>query len=556
MPSLSPLKLLVFGLDGADYRLTKDWLSAGHLPHLASLARRGCFGPLATIQPPITPAAWTSLLTGKNPGKHGVYSFHRLWTDSDSLLLAPPSRAVSVFRILEAAGLRTGVLNFPWTYPPEPLQGFVVSGVGAPQLDRTSGHPEGIVEDLLAAVGPYDIWPTNVLAEERFDQRVLAQQVKLVTQGALALLRRVPCRALFCASMFPDVVQHSFFGNRSPLTTSGERLADAILHAYERMDAALGFLLGEACDEDTTVLVVSDHGGVSADRLVNLEQLFMDRGYLVRRPVEARSGDALRRGLARPALALWRAAKAALPGFLVKALRGTARKAREELAHGFASLAVDWLWTVAAPWSAYGTIRLNVRGRDPQGIVPPGDYLKVRGEIAEYLASLRDPGDGQPVFSSIRTQEELFHGPYTQEGPDLQLESREWRYIMPTQRHIEAMPLLEVQLEPIARLEKPWGNHGPQGILAMAGPGVAPHAAVMTASLLDVAPTLLALLDAPVPTDMDGRVLAEALTPAARMRIRPGEPLPFEPPPDDRLSAYTEEEREQIEKHLADMGYL
>lgn len=557
MPLASPLKLLVFGLDGADYDLTAGWIESGHLPNLASLAARGSLGPLATVSPPITPAAWTSLITGKNPGKHGVYAFHRLWAESDELTLAPPSRAVTVFRILEAAGLRVGVFNVPWTYPPEPLEGFVVSGAGAPQVDASIGHPEGIVEALVEAVGPYDVWPTRIIAGEQLDDGILEQQMQLVTDGLLALLAQFPCDAVMSGSMLPDMVQHGFFGNRSAMTTSGEQLEDAIRHTYERVDAALGRLLRQACDENTVVIVASDHGGVPADRLVNLEQLFIERGYLARRPKEgATRADSVRRSLARPALALWTAAKAALPAFVVDRLRGTARRARGDLARGFSSWATDWSRTVAAPWSNNGTIRINLKDRDPQGIVDSEDYGKVREEIAGFLTSLRDPEDGGPVFEAIHRQEELFEGPYAEEGPDLQLEGRDWRYVMPTARHPETLDLLEVQPEPIVRLERPWGSHGPKGILLMAGAGVEPGVTTEGASLMDVAPTLLALLDVPVPSDMDGRVLTEALRPAARSRVRSCAPLPLRSPADERHVAYSAEEQQQIERRLAEMGYI
>lgn len=557
MARRSALKLLFVGWDGADWELVRRWVDEGALPCLASLRAWGCLCRLESVRPTITPPAWTSLYTGKNPGKHGVFAFHRLWPEDGRLVFAPPSRAVTVFRLLEAGGLRTGVLNMPWTYPPEPLDGFMISGFGAPSPERPPAHPPQAADLLLSAAPSFEMYPTPVGPDHRLNAAAIDAQAELLAAAAPALVRRFDCDALFCATMLPDTVQHTFFGRRTAETMDGRRIDDAIAYTYRQLDAALAHLIEEVCDDQTLIVVASDHGGKPARRIVNLEQAFIRAGYLVRRPRPgAAGGSGLLRALARPALAAWRAAKKLLPERLVQRLRGTARRARKAFADAYEAMEVDWSRTIAAPWSCAGIVRLNVRGRDPMGIVEPERYEAVRAEIAEFLAGITDPDTGKPVFSRVWMQEELFSGPYASEGPDLIVEPVNHDYVMPTARHIDRMPLLEIQPRTVAGLETPWGVHAPGGLLAMAGPGVKPGATTDAARIVDVAPTILALLGQGVPEDMDGRVLEEAVVDevASRARIVPPPSLPA--PADGRPGGYTADELAEINRRLEELGYL
>ena len=127
-------RLLIVGLDAATFDLICPWIAEGKLPNLAALMKNGAWGRLASILPPVTPPAWTSFMTGKNPGKHGIFHFlgARPGTYKLSYLNAASRRAKTIWRILSDAGYTVGTMNVPFTCPPEHLNGFQISGMDTP----------------------------------------------------------------------------------------------------------------------------------------------------------------------------------------------------------------------------------------------------------------------------------------------------------------------------------------------------------------------------------------------------------------------------------------
>ncbi|HUM70042.1 MAG TPA: alkaline phosphatase family protein, partial [Chloroflexota bacterium] len=137
--------VLVIGLDGATYDLLTPWLAAGHLPTMAGLVARGSSGPLRSTLPPVTAPAWASFMTGKNPAGHGVFDFFRPHSpdmDKPEMVNMADLRARPLWDYLSAAGRRVGVLNVPLTYPPPPVNGFVVPGLLSPDEGQTTYPPD------------------------------------------------------------------------------------------------------------------------------------------------------------------------------------------------------------------------------------------------------------------------------------------------------------------------------------------------------------------------------------------------------------------------------
>src|SRR5216684_2797365 len=148
-------KVLIVGLDSATFDLARPWIAEGKLPSLAALMRNGAWGRLASVVPPITPPAWTSFMTGKNPGKHGI--FHFVETEPGGYAMsyanATSRRSPTVWRLLNAAGFSVGTMNIPFTYPPEPLDGFQISGLGTPSANSPYVHPPSLKRELVDHLG-------------------------------------------------------------------------------------------------------------------------------------------------------------------------------------------------------------------------------------------------------------------------------------------------------------------------------------------------------------------------------------------------------------------
>ena len=148
-------KVVVIGLDAATWTVIRPWIAEGKMPNLAKLMKAGVSGPLQSIMPPITPPAWTSFMTGKNPGKHGIYNFIKSEQGSYAMKYANATsrRAPTVWKLLNDAGYTVGTMNVPFTYPPEPLNGFQISGMDTPSETSPFIHPPELREELVKHLG-------------------------------------------------------------------------------------------------------------------------------------------------------------------------------------------------------------------------------------------------------------------------------------------------------------------------------------------------------------------------------------------------------------------
>src|SRR2546426_5684380 len=285
-------RLLIVGLDAATFDLICPWIAEGKLPNLAALMKDGAWGRLASILPPITPAAWTSFMTGKNPGKHGI--FHFVETEHGGYAMnyanATSRRSPTIWKLLNDAGYSVGTMNIPFTYPPEPLDGFQISGLDTPSESSPFIHPPSLrqeLEDHMVKV-LHDIRYLGFMSTDERRDQVLAEMEKLDGQwiaAALYLLEKHPQDVMMFVFMSIDTVQHYFWQymdrNHFLYDPKAEpRFGSAVRQVYERLDAVTGRII-EKLPNDTTVFVVSDHGGGPVvDRTVFLNRYLHQLGLL------------------------------------------------------------------------------------------------------------------------------------------------------------------------------------------------------------------------------------------------------------------------------------
>src|SRR6059036_19158 len=148
-------KVVVIGLDAATWTVIRPCMAEGKMPNLAKLMKAGVSGTLESILPPITPPAWTSFMTGKNPGKHGIFHFMEAQPGTYGLryLNAASRRAKTVWRMLSDAGYTVGTMNIPFTYPPEQLNGFQISGMDTPSEKSPFIYPPELRSELVGLLG-------------------------------------------------------------------------------------------------------------------------------------------------------------------------------------------------------------------------------------------------------------------------------------------------------------------------------------------------------------------------------------------------------------------
>jgi predicted AlkP superfamily phosphohydrolase/phosphomutase len=496
-------RVLVVGWDGADWDVLDPLLAAGELPALAALVERGRRGISRSCLPTHSWAAWPTFLTGRDPAGHGVFDVleyrpgatRRLPVSSRSIL-APtwPER-------LSDAGRTTLLVNVPLTYPPSSIRGVVIAG-GIVPPGRTYSYPDG--------VGPRLGWPINGGSWTTFRNRPLelVADVEALTRKRAAAMRRLldeePWDVACIVFVSPDRVQHCLLEYVHPMhpahaEAASSPVAERVRDVYRLLDRELASLV-ERADDDDLVILMSDHGHQPCTRALSMNKVLERLGFL-----------RLGRGSALVNLLSW------------GRVRSLARVAYDRLGlHGRIAVPtapIDWADTRAytSVVSTGEGVSVNLAGREPHGTVRRSDYEQVRDELADALLEFADPETGHLPIGRVLRKEEVLSGPYLDRAPDLLLEPA------PLYSLTHARSLVE---------EADWlsGDHRPEGVYAMAGPGISPGAGPEV-SLADFA------------TQIVEGVGVEADAGWSR-------------PPIEAVGVFTDEEERLVEERLRGLGYL
>ncbi len=549
-------KIMIIGLDGVPLDLVRRWAEGGHLPNLQRLMDTGVVGQLRSTIPPTSGPSWSSFVTGMNPGKTGIYDF--LYRREGTYHFPPVNASLrggtTIWRYLSDAGYRVGVLNIPMSYPVEPVNGFMVSGWMTPYNATDYIHPPELAAELEAEVGNYRIYPTETFAEHRKESFLKATYdlLEMRTRAALYLARTRPWDVFMAVFFDTDRVLHQlwhYLDPDHPWRTDDEDKEGVVRDYFHQVDASIGRLL-EYTDEETLVIILSDHGMGRANRFIVLNNWLLDIGMLrLKRDPWTRlkewmfhRGFTLRNvhrlldrvGLARQA--------EYVAGYFVDHL----------LKLAFLSfLDVDWSGSRAYSFGRHlGSIYVNLKGREPQGIVRPGaEYEAVRDEIERLAYEFRDPHTGQPLIGEVLRREEVYSGPFLDRAPDLILRPREPSDIF--------FGLADFgHRRTVATVYRYSGMHRDYGLLIMNGPGVRRGEEIGGAAIQDIAPTVLHTMGLPVPSDMDGRVLADAFADGYIDTF----PLYFAEPAavaeQMAMVDYTTEGEKEIMERLRGLGYM
>lgn len=521
-------RFILIGLDGAEPSLLGPWMDAGLLPNLAALRDRGGFVPCHSTRPPVTFPAWTTCVTGVNPGKHGIFDFTEVVPGQQRIQFLNSSfrRAPALWNILSDAGKRCCVLGVPGTYPPEELNGVMVSGFDSPvatAVDQSFVYPRARYDDVkdwrFADFQESDIGPGwHDVALKRLLNKIADKE-----RIACELLAEEPWDFFMVVFGESDTVSHHFWlfhDPESPRHRPGYETA--IRDVYMRLDEAVGNLLA-AAGEDAIIGVVSDHGfGGAGTGVVHLNNWLAENGYLR----FGSGGDSLLKKVA------LRLVPARMRGGLFRRFKHLATGAESKSRFS----GIDWPRTTA--WSEelnyFPNIRLNLKGRDPHGQVRPEDYDQTVSELCMKLEEWDAVAHAWP-------RAELFEGGEVTRAPDIIVElalEQGYSHSCLRSRGGDAFRRIRED-EYLGGKEKGMtGNHRDPGVFLLS----TPFAALET-SLRDVAPTVLAVLGVPGPP-MDGvSLLGTGKTTGAAPR-RP------------ERQAYSPEEEALIEARLRDLGYF
>ena len=491
--------VLLIGLDGATFDVLDPLMAEGLMPVLSGLVDRGTRAILRSTVPALTPPAWTSMMTGRGPGAHGIFDFFRKDSEGSPLFRVLTSQDVAcpmMWSIASNAGLRSTVLNFPLTFPAPKISGHIVPGGFMPWRQLRLGcHPNGLFDQLrtlpsfnareLALDMTHEAKAIEGCAEEEYEPWVdmHIRRERQWVDIARYLRRTEP--AAFTALLFDgtDKIQHLCWRFIDPalshtLTSPWElRVREKVREYYRQLDG----LIGELRDEfaDATIVVTSDHGFGPQVRTFYVNSWLEQLGLLAWREGQApASGDAGKLGLNQLARHVYQ---------------------------------IDWSRTRAfAPMpSGNGVHIVKADEAHPHG-VSAAEYEAFRDWLAARLLEVREPETGEPVVARVGTREALFGGALLSLAPDLTVELTDGGLFS-----------ILASSDVVRRRPMPSGTHRPDGIFVTAGPEIQAGLRLEPLSIVDVAPLLVHQLGLAIPTAFEGTLPACALKPQVLAKRAP-----------------------------------
>ncbi|HEU4759324.1 MAG TPA: alkaline phosphatase family protein [Dehalococcoidia bacterium] len=487
---------IVIGLDGATFTILDRLMDEGVMPFLKGFTRAGARADLRSVIPALTPPAWTSLMTGRSPGNHGVFDFFRPVAPGSRQIRYTTSHDIAcetIWSMASRQGLRVTTLNFPLMFPPPAINGHVVPGGWVPWRQLRLGcYPSDLYDRLKALPGfnARELAMDPALERKAIEgcgQDEYAEWVELHIrreQHWFEILRYLMAEepAELTAVLFDgvDKLQHLCWRfldveclGQSPAPWE-LKVRELCLEYFRQLDGLLAEIAAMA-DRDATIVIASDHGFGHADKIFYVNAWLEQNGYLA-----------------------WAEAPAL-------DTQGTELLGIGEFARHVYQM--DWTKTkaYAATPSSNGIHIVAGEG----GGVAPAEYGAFRARLIEALLRLRDGASGEPVVQQVWTRQEAYPGPLEELGPDLTLSLRDGANISVLAAETAVQGRREIR-----------GTHRPEGVFIARGRGIRAGLSLPELSIMDVTPLVLYSLGLPIPADMEGRLPEEALEEAA-LRERP-----------------------------------
>lgn len=539
---MSKAPVLFIGLDGVDFRYLDAFQE--DLDHINRIREDGIEIPLNSVHPPWTGSAWPSMYTGLDPSRHGVYDFfdyNDVSPDNAEVVTRNSVRAPAIWNYLTELDLQNIVLNMPITHPAEELNGVLVPGYLASKDE--DGYPSGIREEISDALGhSYNIYSEYETSEP--SSKKIDGYDKLIRERAdtaVHLLESKPWDFALIQVQKTDAVFHN--------SSSKEDFR----RIYRAADDLVGRIT-EVCPPDTNIILCSDHGiGPVTGYTVYVNQLLKNHSFVkgtsgqtspslteVKEGTESsnepdqsreffeRFSGLIQKSRLNPAAIYRIAQKIGIGDQVIEVLPDNIKNS---LTRG-----VDWRESAAycRSGSEQG-IRINVKDRDPDGVVAQNEYENIRSEIIELLMELKTP-EGDPVFEYVHRREEIYDGPYCKNACDVLFRTTDMNHMVSPKLYGEVFVPTDSY------------NHKDTGIFVASGPDINSSWTGDSLSLLDVAPIVFGLLNQPVPEQMVGSVPDGLVTTPVTRTVF------------DNVSFGTDvsysQDQDEVTDRLQDLGYL
>jgi predicted AlkP superfamily phosphohydrolase/phosphomutase len=544
-------RVMVIGLDGASPDLIRMGMDAGRLPAFSRFRREGIFGTLKSTYPPSSCPAWNSFSTGCNPGRIGVPYFFVRKRDTyafQPFIFDRERHEVPFWNYVSEAGKKVGIVSVPTLYRPTPLNGFSICGFFR-TIDSALTFPPELEKELEEATGVYqpEVYSKGAAISEKSaidriwggaslrlgDILKTARRTVENQQKALHyLLRRNSDLDLFIAVYtILDRMQHRL------LVPSAMGVRSVIMDFYALLDSCVQQLMYEAGPE-VDVIIMSDHGMGPGTWAFNINDWLCKIGLL--HPKTGAKPLPGRRNWLHKIHQVSLPLIESNPNFIrvVEFVKSAFGIQRLDLpGEALNADLIDWDRTKAYSFGNYGEIFLNLEGREPKGSVKPDEVEGVIGLIRGQLESLRCPYEINSL--ELIRGADVFRGPYQYKMADLFVKINNYDCVTNSRL-----------FNPTLFFRKKGGSHRPEGTFMALGPSFKESTYCNQAHIMDIAPTVLQLLDIPVPEDMDGRVLADLLRGHSAVSYQRASGIGLDE------DEYSEKDEKILYDRLRSLGYL
>jgi len=496
-------RILTVGIDGGEMSLVNKWIESGELPNLKSIKENGASGPLRSTIPPITGAAWSSFQTGTNPGKHGAFNWFKR---SEGEYNAEPVTALDIkeptlWKILNKFKKKVGLIGVPVTTPPEKVENFMIPGLLTTKNARVQSYPEDLIDHVKEIAPNFKFSPKEWTRGYDVNDWIIEmeQDIKEKTELTKQLMIEKDWQFFMVHFMESDQVQHYLWHE-----LDGEKRY--IFRIYKAIDNAIGELK-EFLDDDDTLLVMSDHGFGELKYNFHIDTWLLNEGYI---KLKNNFMTQFKKFFFK--LGITKEALLPIGEYIYPPLRklGLVETAVDLASNPFlewlfiSSNNVNWKKSLAYTHSEIGHIFLNVKDRDPEGVINQENYEQIRDEIINKLKEFKNPFTGKKIVTEVLKGEEVYHGNMAKNAPDI--------VFIPDDMSVLGKGAYQfLSNKNISATQNQTGHHRMDGIFFAEGPEINKNTNLEGAHIMDLAPTILYLLDLPILDSMDGKILDEIL---------------------------------------------
>ena len=530
-------KVLIIGIDGGTWDVLKPAMDAGFMPNLCRFTQSGASSPLSSVIPAITPAAWGSFQTGRNPGQNGVYDFKYWDPNGTRQLVSSDKLKNTIWEIAGTAGKRVGVLNVPMTYPPREINGEMICGLLTPGLSSNFTWPPELKDELLSAIPDYNILNlSNVAvspAENSLDEFIdlMKKNLDYRLKAGLHLINSRNYDLFMIHYHASDIIQHGLWGYLDPAHKlfSPEKQKKIFEKFYYHLDTNIGQTIDafkSKMGEDSYTILMSDHGFQSNVYQVNMAKWLLDQGYIQPQPKPKKPNPVI---ACAKKIGLGKLARLFIPKNNVAKIEQQLNLKQEQVKN-----------------------QILYSGGCREGFLTiiEQDQQKKNCLINEIIEKLNNlEYNGSKVFARVYRKNDIFHGDNLDTMPDITMVPIDkWSSVFDEN---SSTLFIETNLDTTIHI----GTHHQDGIFAICGPGIKPGQ-YDTNNILDLTPTILWILGVSVSKGtFDGKKLKhmfdnfQSLDSAEQVNVSVSSN-------ETQKNSFSNEDKDNVEQRLKDLGYM